>query len=129
MIRRLGRELNDVIAAAADEAGVIAVEAALEEAFDGHEACSNGDTDWLYGLRISTGSAATESPEALKRSDIAVQVRDDATSDELEREIAGAERRRSSADPLATFVRDSFHPTVDGQIAYASVFADAWEQR
>src|SRR5690625_1808760 len=128
MIRRLGRELNDVIAAAADEAGVIAVGTALEEAFDGHEACSNGDTDWLYGLRITTGSAASADPGTIERGDIAVQVRADVTSDELERETRG-EDHRSSADPLATFVRDSFHPTVAGQIAYAAVFADAWNQR
>lgn len=56
MIRRLGAALNDVVDSAAAEAGVRSAAGELEGAFAGHEACANGPSDWLNGLKLSLGS-------------------------------------------------------------------------
>lgn len=104
MIRRLGVLLNDVIDAAAAEAGVESASDEVAAVFDGHEACANDPGDWLYGLKISW-AAGSEPTSAT---------------------TATAEQRWEVA---SEFVRDSFHPTVNGQAAYAVAFEEAWAAR
>lgn len=104
MLRRLGVLLNDVIDAAAAEAGVESASDEVAAVFDGHEACANEPGDWLYGLKISW-SADSEPTSASTMS---------------------AEARWEIA---SEFVRDSFHPTVNGQVGYAVAFEEAWAAR
>src|SRR5699024_2251344 len=108
MIRRLGVELNDAIDEAASRAGVQAVTTDLEQRFEGHEACRNSSSDWIYGLKISLWSAAQDSLETM-RADPEVQ----------EHYVD------PQAEVVAGWIRDSFHPTVNGQIAYADAFEAA----
>lgn len=107
MIRRLGVRLNDAIDAAAAQAGVPAVTSDLEQRFVGHEACRNSSSDWIYGLKISLWSSAD--PDDAVR---AMQ--------------ADAEVEETYVDPqaeiVAGWIRDSFHPTRAGQVAYAAAF-------
>ncbi|SDS17440.1 GDSL-like Lipase/Acylhydrolase family protein [Jiangella sp. DSM 45060] len=104
MIRRLGVLLNDVIDAAAADAGVESASDEVAAGFDGHEACANGPGDWLYGLKISW-SAADEPG------------------------TASASPYQPQWDVASSFVRDSFHPTVNGQAGYADAFEEAWAAR
>ncbi|MBB5788494.1 SGNH/GDSL hydrolase family protein [Jiangella mangrovi] len=104
MIRRLGVLLNDVIDAAAAEAGVESASDEVASVFDGHEACGNEPGDWLYGLKISW-AAGSEPTSATTTT---------------------AEQRWEVA---SEFVRDSFHPTVNGQVGYAVAFEEAWAAR
>ncbi len=99
MIRALGVRLNDVIDQAAAQAGVTAVTTDLENRFTGHEACRNADRDWLWGLSLS--GAAGPQGEVL----------------------ASYYDPRSGIE--GDFVRDSFHPRVKGQRAYAAAFEAA----
>lgn len=100
MLRRLGVLLNDVIDAAAAQAGVGSASDEVAAVFDGHEACANAPGDWLYGL---FWTAATEPTLA-----------------------SSAEARWEVASELA---RDSFHPTMNGQVGYAVAFEEAWAAR
>ncbi|WP_158564253.1 SGNH/GDSL hydrolase family protein [Jiangella anatolica] len=101
MLRRLGVLLNDVIDAAAADAGVESASDEVVDVFDGHEACANDPGDWLYGLKISWTDAT--------------------------------EPTTASASPqwdvVSAFVRDSFHPTANGQAGYAVAFEEAWDAR
>lgn len=106
MIRRLGVALNDVIDRAAADAGVPAVSSELEELFDGHEACSNGPDDWLYGVKLSwpTGDEQGDGPSGAT--------------------VAESDRGRWSM--VVSLVKDSFHPNLAGQAGYAQAFEDTW---
>lgn len=104
MIRRLGVLLNDVIDNAAAEAGVESASDEVAAVFDGHEACANEPDDWLYGLKI-TWSAGNEPT------------------------TASASPYEPQWDIVSSFVRDSFHPTVNGQAGYADAFEEAWAAR
>ncbi|WP_147375459.1 SGNH/GDSL hydrolase family protein [Jiangella rhizosphaerae] len=107
MIRRLGMLLNDVIDGAAAEAGVESASDEVAAVFDGHEACANAPGDWLYGLKISwTDSTEPTAPAT-----------------------ASASPYRPQWDIVSSFVRDSFHPTVNGQAGYAVAFEEAWAAR
>ncbi|WP_157987436.1 SGNH/GDSL hydrolase family protein [Jiangella endophytica] len=104
MIRRLGVLLNDVIDNAAAEAGVESASDEVASIFDGHEACANAAGDWLYGLKISWSA-------------------------DNEPTIASASPYQPQWDVASSFVRDSFHPTVNGQAGYADAFEEAWAGR
>lgn len=108
MIRRLGVALNDVIDAAADDAGARSAAGELEQTFDGHEACANGSDDWLYGLRISWRSGGAELPT------------DGPHGEQLS---PSYETRR---DVLVSVVKESFHPNPAGQAGYAVAFEAEW---
>ncbi|WP_162605698.1 SGNH/GDSL hydrolase family protein [Jiangella aurantiaca] len=104
MIRRLGALLNDVIDDAAAEAGVESASDEVAAVFDGHEACANTPGDWLYGLKISW-------------------------TDSTEPTTASASPYQPQWDIVSSFVRDSFHPTGNGQAGYAVAFEEAWASR
>lgn len=108
MLRRLGVLLNDVIDNAAAEAGVESASDEVAAVFNGHEACANASGDWLYGLKISW----TDSTEPTT-----------ATA------TAGGSPYQPQWDIVSSFVRDSFHPTVNGQAGYADAFEEAWAAR
>lgn len=106
MIRRLGVRLNDVIDTAAAQAGVAAVTSDLEHRFTGHEACRNSSTDWIYGLKISLWSQDLDT--AVEAMQVDAQVEEYYVDPQ--------------AEIVAGWIRDSFHPTRSGQVAYADAF-------
>ncbi|WP_158542650.1 GDSL-type esterase/lipase family protein [Phytoactinopolyspora halophila] len=113
MIRRLGGALNEAIEEAATAAGVQSAGSQLEETFDGHEACANEPGDWLHGLKLSWPASADEA--AALEAELSADLEEDREA-ELRWSVVG------------TFVRDSFHPTVEGQFGYAEAFTRVWSQ-